>query len=195
MSNQPTVAVLGTGFIGAPVARNLAARGFQVRAWNRSPDKAQALAGPNLRACADVTEAVRGATHVLTVLNDGDSTAAVMAAASGQFAPGAIWLQLGTVGLAASERLAALAVQQQLLYYDAPVQGTRQPAEQAQLVILASGPLAQRAAIQPLFDAIGKRTLWVSEQAGSSSRLKLALNHWAFTLTHGLAESLVSCHA
>lgn len=191
MSKQTAVAVLGTGFIGAPVARNLAARGFQVRAWNRSAAKAQALAAENLQVCANAADAVRGATHVLTVLNDGDSTAAVMAACRGQFAAGAIWLQLGTVGLAASAQLAALAADQQLLYYDAPVHGTRGPAEQAQLVILASGPLAQRAAVQPLFDAIGRRTLWVSENAGHSSRLKLALNHWVFALTHGR----VSCHA
>lgn len=86
--------------------------------------------------------------------------------------------------------LAEFAEQHGLVLYDAPVQGTRQPAEQAQLIILASGPLDQREAVQPVFDAIGKRTLWVSEHTGISSCLKLALNSWVFALTHGLAESL-----
>lgn len=188
--STPTIAVLGTGLIGAPVARNLAAKGFQVRAWNRSPAKAQALEQAQLKACASVAEAVQGATHVVTVLKDGDSVAAAMRAGAGHFHPGALWLQLSTVGIEASEQLARLAVELGLSYIDAPVQGTRQPAEQGQLVILASGPQALREGAQPLFDAIGKRTLWVSDTPGQSSRLKLALNNWAFALTHGLAESL-----
>lgn len=184
------IAVLGTGLIGAPVARNLASKGFAVRVWNRTPAKAQALEQDGLQACATVAEAVSGATHILTVLKDGAAVGAAMAAGAGHFGAGAIWLQLSTVGGDAADMLAAQAAGQGLVYYDAPVQGTRQPAEQGQLVILASGPLAQRDAVQPVFDAIGKRTLWVADTAGQSSRLKLALNHWAFTLTHGLAESL-----
>src|SRR5690606_36238597 len=86
--------------------------------------------------------------------------------------------------------LAAQARDLGLVFYDAPVLGTRQPAEQGQLIILAAGPTDARAAVQPAFDAIGKRTIWVSEQSGASSRLKLALNHWVFALTHGVAESL-----
>lgn len=183
--STPTIAVLGTGLIGAPVARNLAAKGFQVRAWNRSPAKAQALEQAQLKACASVAEAVQGATHVVTVLKDGDSVAAAMRAGAGHFHPGALWLQLSTVGIEASEQLARLAAELGLAYIDAPVQGTRQPAEQGQLVILASGPQALREQAQPLFDAIGKRTLWVSDTPGQSSRLKLALNNWAFALTHG----------
>lgn len=184
------VAVIGTGLIGAPVARNLADKGFTVQVWNRTPAKAQALEQHNLRACATVAEAVSGATHILTVLKDGSAVAAAIAEGAGHFQAGAVWIQLSTIGVQAAGACATLAAQLGLVYYDAPVQGTRQPAEQGQLVILASGPLDQRARVQPLFDAIGKRTLWVSEVAGHSSRLKLALNSWAFALTHGLAESL-----
>jgi 3-hydroxyisobutyrate dehydrogenase len=189
-STTPTVAVLGTGLIGAPVARNLANKGFKVKVWNRTAAKAQAIEQDNLQACASVEETVSDASYIVTVLKDGDSVASAMAAGSGHFQPGAKWIQLSTVGIDASARLASLARQQQLVYFDAPVQGTRQPAEQGQLIILAAGPQAEREAVQPLFDAIGKRTLWVADEAGQASRLKLALNNWAFTLTHGLAESL-----
>jgi 3-hydroxyisobutyrate dehydrogenase len=184
------VAVLGTGTMGAPVARNLAGKGFQVRAWNRTASKAMAIEQPGLRACSSVAAAVRGATRIVTMQKDGDSVLATMQAGIGHFEPGALWVQLSTVGIEASERLARFAEQHGLVYFDAPVQGTRQPAEQGQLIVLASGPLAQREAVQPLFDAIGKRTVWVSEEVGQSSRLKLALNNWVFALTHGLAESL-----
>ena len=189
-NKQPTIAVLGTGLIGAPVARNLHKRGFTVHAWNRTAAKAQALANDGIQAFDSPADAVRGADIVITVLKDGPSVQEAMRAAAPSLTKGAIWLQLSTVGLQGIETLATLAEQHDLVFYDAPVQGTRQPAELAQLVILASGPLEQRAVVQPVFDAIGKRTLWVSEHTGTSSRLKLALNSWAFALTHGLAESL-----
>lgn len=189
-TTTPTIAVLGCGLIGAPVARNLANKGFKVKVWNRTAAKALALVQDKLQACASVAEAVSDADYIVTVLKDGDSVASAMAAGSGHFRPGAKWLQLSTVGIDAAASLAQLAGQQQLVYFDAPVQGTRQPAEQGQLIILAAGPQAGREGVQTVFDAIGKRTLWVADEAGQASRLKLALNNWAFTLTHGLAESL-----
>ncbi|TFW09787.1 NAD(P)-dependent oxidoreductase [Oxalobacteraceae bacterium OM1] len=186
----PTIAVLGTGLIGAPVARNLHKRGFKVRAWNRTAGKAQALAADGVEACASPADAVQDADIIVTVLNDGRSVQEAMLAAAPALRQGAIWLQLSTVGVDAITSLADWAGQHGLVFYDAPVQGTRQPAEMAQLVVLASGPTAQRETVQAVFEAIGKRTLWVAEQPGASSRLKLALNNWAFALTHGLAESL-----
>jgi 3-hydroxyisobutyrate dehydrogenase len=190
-TTSPTIAVLGTGLIGAPVARNLRKHGFAVRAWNRTPAKAQALTADGVEACISPADAVKHAHIVMTVLNDGTSVQQAMQAAAPALCQGAIWLQLSTVGIDATASLAAWAGQQGVVFYDAPVQGTRQPAEMAQLIILASGPVAQRERVQPVFDAIGKRSLWVSEQPGASSRLKLALNSWAFALNHGLAESLL----
>ena len=72
---------------------------------------------------------------------------------------------------------------------DAPVLGTKGPAEQGTLVVLASGPDEARAACAPVLDAIGQRTLWVGA-AGSGSRLKLAANAWVLTVVEGIAESL-----
>ncbi len=187
---SPTIGVLGTGLIGAPVARNLRKRGFPVQAWNRTPGKARALAPDGVKAVASPAEAVQGADIVVTVLKDGPAALDAMNAAAPALKPGAAWLQLGTVGIEAAEALQALAGRHGLVFYDAPVQGTRQPAEQAQLIVLASGPSSHRGAVQPVFDAIGKRTLWLSETPGTSSRLKLALNSWVFAMTHGIAESL-----
>ncbi|MPR07516.1 NAD(P)-dependent oxidoreductase [Microvirga tunisiensis] len=190
--NQPArpVAVLGTGLIGAAVARNLARKGFEVRAWNRSADKARALAADGVTPFDHATDAVRDAGIVVTVLKDGPAVIEAIAAARPGLAKGAIWLQLSTVGAEAIDTLAGLAAENGLVFYDAPVQGTRQPAEQGKLVILASGPDGGREAAQSIFDAIGQRTLWVSDTPGASSRLKLALNAFVFALTHGTAESL-----
>jgi len=189
-SKHLTIAVVGIGLIGAPVARNLSKQGFTVQVWNRTAAKAQALAPEGIQVCDNPADVVRGADIIVTVLKDGPSVLEAMRAAAPSLAKGTVWLQLSTVGIEAIATLAEFAAQHGLVFYDAPVQGTRQPAEQGQLVILASGPLNRRVVAQPVFDAIGKRTLWVSEQAGTSSRLKLALNSWAFALTHGIAESL-----
>lgn len=194
---NPTVAVavLGTGLIGAAVARNLARKGFHVRAWNRTAEKAQALTEDGAHAFDNPADAVRDADVIVTVLKDGPAVHEAMAAALPGLRKGAIWLQLGTVGVEAIDTLAALAEGNGLVFYDAPVQGTRQPAEQGKLVILAAGPEDGRGVAQSVFDAIGQRTLWVSDRPGASSRLKLALNAYVFALTHGTAETLAIARA
>jgi 3-hydroxyisobutyrate dehydrogenase len=185
-----TIAVLGTGLIGAPVARNLQKHSFAVRVWNRTRIKAEVLASSGVDVFNSPREAVDGADIIITLLKDGPAVLDVMESAASGLSKGAIWIQMSTVGIIAIDELAAFAKQRELKFFDAPVQGTRQPAEQGQLVILASGPTEERDNIQSVFDAIGKRTVWVSEKVGASSRLKLALNSWAFALTHGIAESL-----
>lgn len=187
---QVVIAFLGTGMMGAPMAHNLQKSGFQVRAWNRTRAKAEPLISSGIKVVDTPQEAVRGADMIITMLKDGPAIRETMQAAKTGLSPGMIWLQMSTVGVKGIEELAALASEQQLIFYDVPVQGTRQPAEQGKLIILASGASEHRSDVQPVFDAIGQRTVWVSEQVGQSSRLKLALNSWVMALTHGVAESL-----
>jgi 3-hydroxyisobutyrate dehydrogenase len=188
--HRKTITVLGTGIIGAPVARNLQKHGFSVRVWNRTRGKAEALASAGVDVFESPREAVQDADIIITLLKDGASVLDVMESAASGLSKGAIWIQMSTVGIKAIDELAVFAEQRGLRLFDAPIQGTRQPAEQGQLVIMASGPTEDRDTVQPVFDAIGKRTVWVSERIGAASRLKLALNSWAFALTHGVAESL-----
>lgn len=189
------VAVLGTGIIGAAVASNLARKGFAVHAWNRSAEKARALAVDGVTSFENAADAVRGAAIVVTVLKDGPTVTKAVAAALPGFAKGIVWIQLSTVGAEAIDELASFAEEHGFVFYDAPVQGTRQPAEQGKLVILASGPQDKRETAQSIFDAIGQKTLWVSDTAGVCSRLKLALNAYVFALTHGTAETLAIARA
>ncbi len=189
------VAVLGTGIIGAAVARNLARKGYKVHAWNRSAGKARALEADGITPFENAADAVRDAAIVVTVLKDGPAVTDAITAALPGLAKSAVWLQLSTVGIKAIDQLTNLAAEHGLVFYDAPVQGTRQPAEQGKLVILASGPTDKRDTAQSIFDAIGQRTIWVSDTAGVSSRLKLALNAYVFALTHGTAETLAIARA
>jgi 3-hydroxyisobutyrate dehydrogenase len=188
MSAAPTVALLGTGTMGAGMARNIAAAGLPVRVWNRTPAKAEPLTDAVLVA-PSAAEAVAGADIVVTMLFDGDSVAETIEPAREALTPGAVWVQSTTVGVDAADRLAGLAAELGLVYVDAPVLGTKKPAEDGALVVLASGPESARETVQPLFDAIGSRTLWLGE-AGAGSRLKLAANAWVFTVVEGIAESL-----
>lgn len=195
MTGTLPVAVLGTGLIGMPIARNLARKGFAVRAWNRTPEKARSLAVDGVEPVDHAAEAVRDAAVIVTVLKDGPAVSEAMAAALPGLRKGAVWLQLSTVGVGAIDGLADFAAENGIVLYDAPVLGTRQPAEQGKLLILASGSVAKRDAAQAVFDAIGQRTVWVSDKPGASSRLKLALNSLVVALTHATAESLALARA
>jgi 3-hydroxyisobutyrate dehydrogenase len=185
-----TVTVLGTGIMGSGMARNLIAAGLDVTVWNRSPDRARALADAGARMATDAAEAVAGADVVVTMLFDTDSVAQVMEWALPAAAPGAVWAQTSTVGLEGTQRLAELAARHEVGFVDAPVLGTRGPAEQGTLTVLAGGPEALREQVTPVFDAIGSRTVWVGEQPGAGHRLKLVANSWVATVTAGTAQAV-----
>lgn len=182
-----TVAVLGTGTMGAGMARSLVRAGIPVRLWNRDGNRARALAGPGAEVLDQPEDAVAGAGVVLTALFDADAVVDVVRRAAP--APGTVWLQTATVGLGEVDRLVALADELGLLLVDCPVLGTRKPAEEGQLVLLASGPEEVRERLVPVFDALGRRTLWLGE-AGAGTRLKLVCNAWVLALTAGTAQSV-----
>jgi 3-hydroxyisobutyrate dehydrogenase len=193
-----TVALLGAGgTMGQGIGANLAA-GFEVRAWNRTREKIGDLGERDgVTVCETPREAAEGADVVLTMLSDGEAVLAAAEGPDGALAgarEGAVWLQASTIGLEATARCAELAAQSSLVLVDAPVLGTKKPAEEGQLVILGSGPEEARDQLQPLFEAIGKRTLWAGE-AGAGSRLKVAVNSWIVSVVEGTAEMLALAEA
>jgi 3-hydroxyisobutyrate dehydrogenase len=184
-----TVAVLGTGIMGAPMARNAAAAGLTVRAWKRSREQAEPLAGDGVDVCDTAADAVRGADLVVTMLPNADVVASVMEDAAGAF-DGAGWVQMSTVGLEGIARLQDLAGHLGLRLLDAPVSGTKAPAEQGALVVLASGDESVREEARPFLDAVGSKTVWLGTDVGRASRMKLVLNDWVIGLTQATAEVL-----
>src|SRR5205807_1209873 len=93
-----------------------------------------------------------------------------------------------TIGVAATERCASLAADAGVSFVDAPVLGTKAPAEAGELVVLASGPDEARESCDPIFDTVGKKTLWLGE-AGAGTRLKLVTNAWLVAVVEGIAET------
>jgi 3-hydroxyisobutyrate dehydrogenase len=193
MPTKPTVAVLGTGRMGAPMARNLLAACFPVRVWDRTPAHAAERVGDGARVADSPASAAAGADIVITMLADGEAVQQAMTSGfSGAFATmrrGGVWVQMATVGVEWTEKLAALAADNNVEFVDAPVSGSDGPAREAKLVVLASGPTDVRERVQPIFDVLGRRTLWLGP-AGSGSRLKLALNNWLVSVTEAMAETL-----
>ena len=185
-----TVTVLGTGIMGAGMARNLIGAGLAVTVWNRNPDRARPLADAGARIATDVAEAVAGADVVVTMLFDADSVAQVMEEALPAMAPDAVWVQTSTVGLEGTDQLAALAARHDVAFLDAPVLGTKAPAEQGTLTVLVGGPESLREAVTPVFDAIGSKTIWVGDRPGEGHKLKLVANAWVGMVTAGTAQSV-----
>ena len=193
------VAVLGLGTMGAGMARSLLRAGLPVDVWNRTPERAADAAAQGAAAHADPADAVAGAGVVITMLADAAATRSV-ALDQGMLAalrPGAIWAQMGTIGVAATEELAAAVADRRpdVGFVDATVSGSRAPAEAGELAILAAGPERLRAALEPAFGAVGQATRWLSEKPGAASRLKLVINTWLMFLIEGAAEVMALADA
>ncbi len=190
MADETCVAVLGAGStMGLGMARNIARAGLRVRGWNRTREKAQPLEDEGGQVLDSPREASQGADVVLTMLSDAD---AVIDAAEDAFdnAPeDTVWLQMSTIGEAGTDRCAELAEKAGVTLFDAPVLGTKQPAEEGKLVVLASGPEEARRRVEPIFDAVGQKTIWVGE-AGAGTRLKIVANSWVLTVVEGVAETI-----
>ena len=180
------VAVLGTGIMGAPMARNLLKSGFQVRVWNRTRDKARVLAADGADLAETPADAVREAAFVITMLTDTAAVLAVMGQAAESVPDGAVWLQ--TSMDTDVERVAGLAEGHGITFVNCPVIGTRETAKQGGLVVLASGPGDALDRAQPIFDAIGSKTVRLEPETGRASRIKLVVSAW----TVGIVESLRS---
>ena len=174
-----SVAVLGLGTMGGGMARRLLEKGFALGVWNRTPGAVAALTAAGATAHAHAGQAVASADIVLTMLPTADAVSEVMLRGGvlDEVRPGATWAQMGTIGIEATERLAAEVARRRpdVTFVDAPVSGSREPARTGRLVILASGPDRAQAILEPVFAALGQRTVWLGP-AGRGSRMKLVLN-------------------
>ncbi|PBC76743.1 3-hydroxyisobutyrate dehydrogenase [Streptomyces sp. TLI_235] len=190
--NRTAVAVLGTGIMGAGMARSLCRAGLDVRVWNRTRSAAEPLAAAGAAVAADPAGAVRGADVVITMLTDGPAVLEVMSATTEGLAAGQVWLQTSTVGPTAFAPLAAFAAAHGLDLVDAPVLGTRRPAEAGRLLVFAAGSERARTASVHALAAIADRTVWLAGDAAgaAASRLKLVVNSWVLATATGAAEAI-----
>ena len=177
--------------MGRAMAANIARAGIATTVWNRRPERAEPLAGEGARVARSVADAVRDADVVITMVTDAGAVLEI----AGQMLPamrlGAIWAQMSTIGVDGIDRAARLVERQrpEVILVDAPVSGSRGPAEKGELTVFASGAEAARERLRPVFEAVGKRTVWVG-QVGQGTRLKLVNNMLLAFQAQGVAESL-----
>jgi len=191
------VAVLGVGTMGHGMAASALRAGIPTIVWDRHPEATRDLAQRGAEVAQTAAEAAQRAGIVVTMVPDADTVVSVardqgMLAA---LAPGAIWIQMSTIGLAGIDDVMAMVDHERpdVVLLDAPVSGSKDPAEQGQLIIFASGPEDARARVTPLFDALGHRTVWVGA-AGTGTRLKLVNNTWLAFEAEAVAASAALAH-
>jgi 3-hydroxyisobutyrate dehydrogenase len=191
-TNDLTIAFLGAGRMGAPMASRLISDGFNVQVWNRTVERLSGLVQLGGIVASTPAEAAHGADVVITMLPDGPTVETVIDGDDGAFktlARGAVWLQMSTIGIEWTERLAAKADEAQVLFVDAPVSGSVAPATSGELLILASGPAEAKSVATRAFDSMGRHTFWMGP-AGAGSKAKLVLNNWLVDLVEMVVETL-----
>jgi 3-hydroxyisobutyrate dehydrogenase len=190
---RTTVAVLGAGIMGSAMTRNLVAAGLNTRVWDRSAAATAPLAAAGAVVAPSAPEAVRDADVVITMLPTADAVESVIfdGGVADAFADGSVWAQMGTIGIESTLRIRdRLAAQRpSVIFVDAPVSGSKGPAEQGQLLILASGPAAAADRIDAVFDILGRKTVWLG-QVGQGSVVKLVVNTYMSILIEGVAETM-----
>jgi 3-hydroxyisobutyrate dehydrogenase len=196
-SPRQRIALLGAGTMGAGMTLRLLELGFPVDVWNRTPGPAARLAEHGATAHIDPAQAVAAADVVLTMLPTADAVTEVMLRRHTVDAlrSGAVWAQMGTIGVDTTERLIAEVGSRRpdVAFVDAPVSGSREPARSGRLLILASGPDRAQTALESVFRALGQHTLWLGP-AGTGSRLKLVLNTWLAFEIEAVAEVSALAH-
>jgi 3-hydroxyisobutyrate dehydrogenase len=190
---QGPIAVFGIGAMGHGMAISALRAGLPTIVWNRTPEATRDLAELGAEVANTAADAARRAAIVVTMVTD---TEAVISIARHEgmleaLAPGAIWAQMSTIGVRGIEQVMGLVEQERpdITLLDAPVSGSKDPAEHGELTIFASGPDEARAPVTPLFDALGQRTIWVGP-AGTGTRLKIVNNTWLAFATEAVAASV-----
>jgi 3-hydroxyisobutyrate dehydrogenase len=188
------VGLLGVGLMGSAMGHRLLDQGIEVSAWDRNPEQAGALEKRGAKRAERPAEVALGAGVVITMLPTASIVLDVVEPLLDGWPQETVWVQMSSVGAAEADQLTEVAEAHAVTLVDAPVSGSTHPAEEGQLTILASGPDSARASVDPVFEALGSRVLWVGE-AGMGSRLKMAANHWMIAMTAALAESMHLCEA
>jgi 3-hydroxyisobutyrate dehydrogenase len=190
---QDRVALLGIGAMGHGMATSALRAGIPTIVWNRTPRATEDLVALGAEVAETPADAARRAVIVVTMVTNTDAVLAIARDEGmlASLAPGAIWVQMSTIGVAGIERVAEFAEKERpdVTLIDAPVSGSKDPAAQGQLTIFASGPDEARARVAPLFEALGQRTIWVGP-VGAGTRLKIVNNTWLAFANESVSASV-----
>jgi 2-hydroxy-3-oxopropionate reductase len=192
-----TVAFIGLGIMGGPMAANLVEAGFDVTGYNRSPDKVKALVEAGGRGADGVAQAVRDADVIITMVPDSPDVEEVTGGDDGIFASakqGALYIDMSTIRPDVAVRVAQAGAEAGLRVLDAPVSGGEAGAVEASLSIMVGGAAADFEAAKPVLEAVGKTIVHVGP-AGSGQTVKAANQLIVAANIEVLAEAVVFLEA
>jgi 3-hydroxyisobutyrate dehydrogenase len=189
------IALLGTGLLGSGFTRALRAKGETVRVWNRSPDKARALAETGATPVATPAEAVRGAERTHIVVSDDAAVDSVLAAAAPGFAAGALVLDHSTTSTAGARERTAHWRERGVIYQHAPVFMGPQNAAESTGVMLISGDRKLVARITPMLKPMTGKLVDLGERVDAAAAFKLLGNLFLISLTAGFTDMLALAKA
>lgn len=194
MSQLSKIAILGTGIMGTALAKRLLDQGLEVSVWNRTAERAEPLAALGATVASTAAEAVAGADVVLLTLFHAEAVAEVLGQAA-DAAPAATWVQMSTIGIQGTDRVAALATRHGLALVEAMMLGTKGPAENGKLVLLTAGDADLLAKVEPLLALISQKRVHAGPRLGDGTRLKLVCNTWIGLLTAGTGQAFAMMRA
>jgi len=184
------IAWIGTGIMGAPMARNLLSAGHRLRVHNRTLKRAQPLAAEGATIAADPVEAARGADAIFIMVPDTPDVESVVAKIEPALTRGQLVIDMSTIAPAVERAIAARLAKSGVDYLDAPVSGGETGAIEATLTIMVGGDESAFTRARPFFEALGRRVTWMGA-SGAGQMTKLA-NQIAVALTlEAAAEALL----
>lgn len=186
------IAFIGLGKMGTGMARNLLRGGFQVAVYNRSRQKADALAGEGARVAHSPAEACYGCDAVMTMLADDAAVEQVVSGSDGIAAGlpvGAVHLSGSTISTAMARRLTWLHAEHRQAYLSTPVFGRPEAAEAKKLLVVAAGEAEQIERCRPVFDAIGRQTFVAGAEPWQANAVKLCGNFMLASMLETFGEA------
>jgi len=189
------IGFIGLGRMGSAMARNLLRAGHQVAVYNRTRDKAEALAREGARVADSPADACRESAAVMTMLADDSAIEQVVFGEDGvasALAKGAVHISSSTISTALARRLAAEHAQRGQGYLSAPVFGRPEAAESRKLIVVAAGPSEVLELCRPLFDAIGRQTSVAGSQPWQANAVKLCGNFMLASMIEAFGEAFTT---
>lgn len=185
-----TISWIGLGHMGVPMSLNLLKAGYKLSVYNRTIDKAKPLADAGATICTSIAEAAN-ADIVFVMLSDDAATKAVFDELFSTHNTGnQLIINMSTISVALTEELAARTKDKGVRYLEAPVSGSVKPATDGTLIILAGGEEKDFIEAKPLFEKLGKLSLYLGE-AGQGAKAKIAINYYMSVVIEGLAETVL----
>jgi len=186
------VAFVGLGTMGQPMAKNVAKKGHALSVFNRTPEKAMPLKEAGAAMAASPKEAAKGADVVILMLTGPEAVDQVLDGPQGVLAgldAGKTIVDMSTVPPSYSRHLSERLKSRSIAAIDAPVYGSKKPAEEGALVILAGGPQAKVKEMEPLLLSMGKKVVYCGA-TGQGSMMKMFINLLLGVMVEGFAEAL-----